>query len=147
MDLKQIKDRGSGRKKKMRVGRGPGSGKGKTSGRGQKGYGSRSGTGGKMGFEGGQMPAYRRLPKRGFTNSPFQVVYSIVNVGNLKDFGSGETVDLEGMKAKGLIKKNARLLKVLGGGDIGVSLKVRAHRFSAAARKKIEDAGGEVLEN
>lgn len=147
MDLKQIKNRGSGHRKKMRVGRGPGSGKGKTSGRGQKGYGSRSGTGGKLGFEGGQMPIYRRLPKRGFTNSPFQVNYSIINVGDLKGFESGETVDLEGMKARGLVKKNARLLKVLGGGEIEIGLKIRAHRFSAAARRKIEEAGGEVLEN
>ncbi len=146
VDLKEIKHKNSGHKKKKRVGRGPGSGLGKTSGRGMKGYGSRSGSGGKLGFEGGQMPLYRRLPKRGFTNAPFKVVYSTVNVSGLNSFEEGSVVDLDGIKKKGLVRKNARMLKVLGGGEIDKKLKVKAHKFSAAARKKIEAAGGEIEE-
>ena len=146
MDLKDVKSKGSAHHRSKRVGRGPGSGKGKTCGRGQKGYGSRSGSGGKVGFEGGQMPIYRRLPKRGFTNAPFKVTYSTVNVGDLAGFSAGETVDLAAVKAKGLVKKNAKLLKILGGGELGSKLTVRADRFSASARQKIEAAGGEAVE-
>jgi len=144
VSLKEIKCKGSGRKKKMRVGRGPGSGKGKTSGRGMKGQGSRSGTGGKMGFEGGQMPLYRRLPKRGFTNAPFKVVYTTINVGDLEVLNEGDQVDLALLKTKGMIKKNAKKLKILGGGELKTKLKIQADNCSASARQKIEAVGGEI---
>ena len=147
VDLKTIMSADTGRKKKMRVGRGPGSGKGKTSGRGMKGQGSRSGVGGKVGHEGGQMPLYRRQPKRGFTNAPFKVTYTAVNVGALENIEEGSEVDLALLKSKGLVKKNARRLKILGTGELSRKLKVKAHRFSDAARKKIEAAGGEVEES
>lgn len=144
VDLKDIKSKGTGRKKLMRVGRGPGSGKGKTCGRGHKGYGQRSGTGGKVGFEGGQMPLYRRLPKRGFTNAPFKVTYTTVNVGRLKAFGDGDVVDLAVLKEKGLVRKNARRIKILAGGDLEIKLTVKADRFSTKAKEKIEAAGGQT---
>jgi large subunit ribosomal protein L15 len=147
VNIKEIKSIGTGRRKKMRVGRGPGSGQGKTAGRGHKGYGQRSGTGGKLGFEGGQMPLYRRQPKRGFTNAPFKVTYSSVNVGDLKDIADGESVDIEFLKASGLLRKNARRLKILGGGELNRKLKIKADRFSATARQKIEAAGGEIEES
>ncbi len=147
VDLKDIKCKGSARKKLMRVGRGPGSGKGTTSGRGNKGYGQRSGASGKVGFEGGQMPLYRRQPKRGFTNAPFKVTFSAVNVGNLNEIEEGGVVDLALLKEKGLIKKNARRVKVLGGGELKTKLTVKAHKFSATAREKIEAAGGTIEES
>ena len=131
----------------MRVGRGPGSGKGKTCGRGTKGYGSRSGSGGKVGFEGGQMPLYRRQPKRGFTNAPFKVTYTTVNVGDLRVLDEGTVVDLSLLREKGFVKKNARRLKILGGRELDRKLFVKADRFSASARRKIEEAGGEIEEN
>ncbi len=144
VDLKDIKCKGSARKKLMRVGRGPGSGKGTTSGRGNKGYGARSGSGGKLGFEGGQMPLYRRQPKRGFTNAPFKVTYTAINVGTLSEVEEGSVVDLALLKEKGLIKKNAKRVKVLGGGELKTKLTVKAQKFSAKAREKIEAAGGSV---
>jgi large subunit ribosomal protein L15 len=146
MDLKTIKTTKTSRTKHVRVGRGPGSGLGKTCGRGQNGYGSRSGSGGKLGFEGGQMPLYRRLPKKGFTNALFRKTYSILNLRDLKVFESAAVVDLESAKAHKLIKENATNLKVLGSGDLTTKLTVKANKFSAAARKKIEAAGGVVEE-
>lgn len=146
VDLKDIKCKGSARKKLMRVGRGSGSGKGTTSGRGNKGYGQRSGASGKVGFEGGQMPLYRRQPKRGFTNAPFKVTYSAINVGTLNELEEGVVVDLALLKEKGLIKKNAKRVKVLGGGELKAKLTVKAGRFSATAREKIEAAGGSIQE-
>ena len=146
MDLKTIKKTKTSRKKRTRVGRGPGSGLGKTCGRGMNGYGSRSGSGGKLGFEGGQMPLYRRLPKKGFSNHPFKKVFSIVNVRDLKVFKDGETVDLEAVKAHRLVKDNATNLKILGSGELGIKLTVKANKFSESARQKIESAGGAVEE-
>lgn len=130
-------------KKKKRVGRGRGSGTGKTSGRGQKGQKARAGHhGARPGFEGGQMPMQRRLPKRGFKN-PFRKEAFAVNVSELaKRFEAGATVDIEAMRAAGLIPKRADLVKVLGSGEISAKLSVKAHRFSKSAVSKIEAAGG-----
>lgn len=135
--------------KKKRVGRGPGSGLGKTSGRGNKGQKSRSGYSGKRGFEGGQMPLHRRLPKRGFTNI-FKKEWAEVNLADLdKLFDTGSTVTPEALVEKGLVRKKLqKAIVILGQGEIKKSLTVNAHRFSAAAKQKIEAAGGktEVLQ-
>jgi len=145
MNLQDVKTPGSALKKGRRVGRGPGSGRGCTAGKGNKGQGSRSGVGGGLGHEGGQMPLYRRLPKRGFTNAIFRQTYAIVNVDELaKAFPQGGDVDLAAVKAVHLIKKNASKLKVLGNGEVKVALKVSCDRVSASARAKIEAAGGSV---
>lgn len=140
MDISKAVGVDVGRRHKVRKGRGTGSGKGKTSSRGSKGAAARSGFGGLMHREGGQMPLIRRLPKRGFNNI-FRVEYEVVNVEQLAQF-SGETIDIDFLKGKGLIKKRARLLKVLGGGELSVAVDVVAHAFSKSAREKIEAAGG-----
>jgi len=129
-------------KKKKRLGRGRASGLGKTSGRGHKGQRSRAGSGVKPGFEGGQMPLQRRLPKRGFTNI-FRVENRFVNIGIIAGiFKAGETVDPEVLLEKGLIKGAKGPVKVLGSGDISIPLTIRANAFSASAITKIEAAGG-----
>lgn len=126
-----------------RVGRGPGSGHGKTSTRGREGATSRSGYAMKVTYEGGQMPLFRRLPKRGFTNGPFKVVYAVVNVGELGVFKAGTKVTREELFAKGILKGNKHLpVKVLGDGELSVSLTVAADRFSKSAEGKIAKAGG-----
>jgi len=125
---------------RKRVGRGPGSGHGKTAGRGSKGQKSRSGYSHLRGFEGGQMPLHRRLPKRGFTNI-FRRPYDPVNLSNLAPFSAGQEVTPELLHSRGLTGKNS-LVKILGGGEIAKALIVRAHKFSASARAKIEKAGG-----
>jgi len=128
--------------RKKRVGRGRGSGLGKTSGRGHKGQGSRSGANIKSGFEGGQMPLQRRLPKRGFTNI-FRVENRTVNVGGLASaFEAGATADPAALERKGLIRGSKGPVKVLGDGEIGIKLTVRANAFSRTAVRKIEAAGG-----
>ncbi len=128
--------------KKKRVGRGPGSGLGKTAGRGNKGQKSRSGYSMKIGFEGGQMPLQRRLPKRGFTNI-FKKQWIEVSLGTLSDnFAANEEVTPEALHERGLIKKAQRDVVVLGTGDISKALRVSAHRFTKSAREKIEQAGG-----
>ena len=145
MNLQSVKTPAVKLKKGRRVGRGTGSGRGCTSGRGMNGQGSRSGTYGGLGHEGGQMPLYRRLPKRGFSNAVFHVSYDIVNVKDLATaFPQGGDIDLATLKKAQLVKKNASGLKVLGKGEIGVALKVKADRVSASARTKIEAAGGSV---
>lgn len=135
------------RKSVKRLGRGIGSGLGKTSGKGHKGQWARSGGGVRPGFEGGQMPLTRRLPKRGFNNH-FKKIYAIVNLAQLKDFEAGAVVDMETLYAAGLIKevKNAIGLKVLGTGEINVALTVRANKFSETAKEAIVKAGGTVEE-
>jgi large subunit ribosomal protein L15 len=132
-------------KKRKRIGRGTGSGVGKTGGKGQKGQKSRAGHHyAKPGFEGGQMPMQRRLPKRGFSN-PFRVEAHPVNVGLLgKRFEAGAVVDVDALRASGLLPKSANVVKILGEGELSVNLTVRAHRFSKSARDKIEKAGGTV---
>ena len=126
-----------------RVGRGAGSGLGKTSGRGHKGQKARSGGGVRPGFEGGQMPLIRRIPKRGFYN-PFSTHYAIVNVADLAAFEAGSVVDFATLKAAGLVKKELDGLKVLGEGELNVALTVKAAKFTQTAREKIEAAGGKA---
>ena len=130
-------------KEGYRKGRGPGSGNGKTAGKGHKGQNARSGGGVRPGFEGGQLPLYRKLPKRGFKNH-FAVNYAIVNVSALDVFNDGDIVNLDALMAKGIIKKPLDGLKVLGNGEITKKLTVEASIFSASAKEKIEAAGGKT---
>ena len=130
-------------KDSYRKGRGPGSGNGKTAGKGHKGQNARSGGGVRPGFEGGQLPLYRKLPKRGFKNY-FAVEYAIVNVEALNVFEDGETVNLEKLMAAGIISTPLDGLKVLGNGEITKKLTVEASIFSASAKEKIEAAGGKT---
>ena len=147
MNLMDVLSRSGPRKRRRRVGRGESSGRGKTSGRGHKGAKSRSGWGGMLAHEGGQMPLMRRLPKRGFNNKRFRTEYAILNVQDLeKYFEADSEVSLETAKGLGISKKRETLLKILGKGDISKKLTVKAHRFSATAREKIEAAGGTVVE-
>ena len=132
--------KGANRKSK-RVGRGIGSGHSKTSTRGYKGQLSRSGTSVRPGFEGGQMPLYRRLPKRGFNNI-FRKEYAVVNLESLAVFETGAQVDPEALKAKGLVKNSRGGIKILGEGEIKNALTVKAHKFSKSAAEKIQKAGG-----
>lgn len=131
-------------KSKKRVGRGKGSNKGKTCGRGHKGEKARSGSKLKPGFEGGQMPLYRRIPKRGF-NNPISSEYQIVNVKRLGEFRKGKEVTPKVLRERGIIKKKSVPVKILGDGELEKDLKVKAHKFSEGAKKKIENAGGEVI--
>ena len=128
-------------KKKVRVGRGSGSGCGKTSGRGHNGAGQRSGSGGMLQREGGQMPLIRRIPKRGFRNTMFRVAYDVVNLDSLTEF-AGVPITPEFLAGKGVTANRWGRLKVLARGDVSVALDVSAHAFSAAAKEKIEKAGG-----
>jgi large subunit ribosomal protein L15 len=129
------------RKRKVRVGRGIGSKLGKTAGAGNKGQKSRRGYSRRRGFEGGQMPLHRRLPKRGFRN-PFGVSYSIVNLEELNAFPAGETVTPELLRAHGFVRRATDAIKVLGDGELKNKLTVHAHAFSASAKEKITKAGG-----
>ncbi len=142
---KLIRPEGS-RKKRVRVGRGIGSGLGKTAGRGGKGQTARRGKGRPKGFEGGQMPLYRRMPKFGFKN-PTRRVFDVVNLAELEsNFESGANVDMEALVEKGLVRSSALLLKVLGDGTLTKKLSVKAHKFSKTATQKINQAGGQVEE-
>ena len=125
-------------------GRGAGSGNGKTAGKGHKGQNARSGGGVRPGFEGGQIPAYRRLPKRGFDNSKFADKYAIVNISDLEKFNDGDVVTVEALLEKRIVRKAYDGLKVLGNGEITKKLTVQAKIFSASAKEKIEAAGGKV---
>ena len=133
-------------KDSYRKGRGPGSGNGKTAGKGHKGQNARSGGGVRPGFEGGQLPLYRKLPKRGFNNAKFATVYAIVNVEALNAFEDGAVVDLEALMAKKIVRKTGDGLKILGNGELTRSLTVKATVFSASAKEKIEAAGGKIEE-
>ncbi|MBX3250664.1 MAG: 50S ribosomal protein L15 [Myxococcales bacterium] len=132
-------------RRKKRKGRGIGSGLGKTAGKGMKGQKARHGNNfGKIGFEGGQTPLYRRLPKRGFTNI-FAKKVAVLNVAELgKRFDAGATVDLDALRGAGLLKRDVDVVKVLGDGDLDKALTVKVHAFSASAKEKIEKAGGTV---
>lgn len=130
-------------KRRKRLGRGESSGRGKTSGRGHKGQRARAGGKGSKGFEGGQMPLQRRLPKRGFVNE-FKVKYNLVNIGDLSSFKKNDIVDAETLKKIGLIKSTRDKIKILGDGDIKIPLNVKANKFSASAQKKIVAAGGKA---
>ncbi|MCU0727010.1 MAG: 50S ribosomal protein L15 [Planctomycetes bacterium] len=146
MKLTDVLARSGPRQRKRRVGRGESSGAGKTSGRGAKGAKARSGWGGMIAHEGGQMPIIRRLPKKGFSNILFRKEYAILNVLDLeRHFAAGEEVSPEAAKLKGIMKKREMLLKILGKGEIGKALMVKAHRFSVTAREKVEKAGGTVV--
>ena len=129
--------------RRKRVGRGMGSGMGKTSTRGHKGQGSRSGTSMMRGFEGGQMPLHRRLPKRGFTNI-FRTEYTVLNLDRIAEIGETE-LTVEKLVALGFMKKRDGLLKVLANGEITTAVTVHAHKFSKAAQDKIEKAGGKAI--
>ncbi len=144
IELQALRPAPGARKKKRRLGQGPGSGRGKTAGRGQKGQSSRSGFSLYVGFEGGQMPLHRRLPKRGFTNI-FKKRYAIVNLDQLERcFEADEHVTPETVVAKGLVKRIHDGLKILGRGELTKPLIVSAHAVSRSAREKIENAGGRV---
>lgn len=132
-------------RQKKRIGRGPGSGTGKTSGKGHKGQNARSGGGVRPGFEGGQMPLYRRIARRGFSNYRFKVENLPVNLDRLSAaFEAGAEVDLEALKKRGLVSKNAESVKILGRGEIDKAVTIRGLQVSAGARTKIEAAGGSV---
>lgn len=131
-------------KSRKRVGRGPGSGNGKTSGKGEKGQNARSGGGVRLGFEGGQLPLFRRLPKRGFSNYEFKTRYATVNVEDLEVFEENTVVTIDLLKEKGLIKKELDGLKILGNGNLTKKLTVRADKFTNSAKAKIENIGGKT---
>jgi len=146
MDLKSVCQKGTPYKARQRVGRGIGSGKGKTSSRGHKGWGARSGSSRRPGYEGGQMPIYRRVPNRGFTNARFRTDYTTINVEKLDAFDDGATVDLQSILDKGLVSLNTKLLKVLGNGELKKKLTVHAQKFSKSAAEKIKSAGGTIAQ-
>jgi len=145
MDLNTLRPALGSTKNRKRIGRGPGSGHGKTSTKGHKGQKARSGGSIKAGFEGGQMPLQRRLPKRGFTPLD-RIEYSIVNLKQLEVFEVGSTVDAEALVSKGLIKNVSNAVKILGNGDLSKALKVTATKFSQSARDKIIASGGTIEE-
>ena len=144
MKLHELKAVEGSTKARKRIGHGPGSGTGKTSGKGEKGQNARSGGGVRPGFEGGQLPLFRRLSKRGFYNYEFRTVYSTVNVSDLNRFEDGTVVDLALLKEVGLIKKELDGVKVLGNGDLTKKLTVKANNFSKTAKEKIENIGGKT---
>ncbi len=144
MKLNELKYNEGSKKDIKRLGRGSSSGTGKTSGKGHKGQNARSGGGVRPGFEGGQLPLYRRLPKRGFSNALFKKVYAVINVSELNAFEDGTVVTPELLFEMGIIKKQLSGIKVLGNGEIKKKLTVRAHKFSNTAKEKIEKAGGKA---
>lgn len=143
MKLHELKPNPGSVKNRKRLGRGTATGQGKTAGRGMNGQKSRSGGGVRPGFEGGQMPLYRRLPKRGFTNI-FGTKYAEINVETLNMFEDGAEVTPEMLKSEGILKKQLDGVKILGNGDLAKKLTVKAHKFSKSAVEKIEAAGGKV---
>ena len=143
MKLNELSPAAGSAKAAWRKGRGPGSGNGKTAGKGHKGQNARSGGGVRPGFEGGQLPLYRKLPKRGFTNI-FATKYAIVNVEQLNAFDNGAVVDVNALLEKKIIRKELDGLKVLGNGEITKKITVKAAIFSASAKEKIEAAGGKA---
>ena len=146
MKLHELKPAEGSAKEAWRKGRGAGSGNGKTAGKGHKGQNARSGGGVRPGFEGGQLPLYRKLPKRGFNNARFAKVYTIVNVDALNVFEDGAVVDIDALLAKKIIRKPLDGLKVLGNGELTKKVTVRAAIFSATAKAKIEAVGGQAEE-
>lgn len=143
MKLHELKAVPGATKAPKRKGRGTGTGNGTTAGRGMNGQKSRSGGGVRLGFEGGQMPLYRRIPKRGFTNI-WGTEYTVLNVSDLNKFEAGSTVDLEAIKAAGLAKQVKDGIKILGNGNLEKGLTVKANKFSQTAIEKIEAAGGKA---
>ena len=143
MKIHELSPADGSRKTRKRVGRGPGSGHGKTSCRGHKGQKSRSGGGPRPGFEGGQMPLQRRLPKRGFTNI-FKKRYNLINIRDLNRFEPNASLDIEALKKAGLVKKLEDGIKLLGNGEVAFPVFIKVHKVSNSAREKIEDLGGTV---
>ena len=143
MKIHELSPAAGSTKEVKRIGRGHGSGNGKTAGKGHKGQNARSGGGVRPGFEGGQMPLARRIPKRGFNNI-FAEKMTVINVSDLAKFKEGTVVDAELLKAAGIIKKADNGVKVLGNGELNVNLTVKAAAFSASAKEKIEKAGGKA---
>jgi len=145
LKLHELKAPPGSKKKPRRKGRGTATGQGKTAGRGQDGQNSRSGGGVRIGFEGGQMPLYRRIPKRGFTNI-WRTEYEIVNVEALEVFDDGAEITKDMLIEKGLIRKSKNGLKILGDGKLSKKLTIKADKFSKSAREKIEASGGKAEE-
>ena len=144
MKLHELSPNPGSRQRRKRVGRGDSSGLGKTAGRGEKGQKSRTGSKIRPFFEGGQIPLFRRLPKRGF-NQPNHIEYALVNLNILEDnFAAGDVVDAESLRAKKLLGKAEKMIKILANGELTKALTVKAEKFSAAAKAKIEAAGGKV---
>jgi len=143
MNLSNLKPAKGSKRDRKRVGRGPGSGTGKTSGRGSKGQLAGSGYARKRGFEGGQMPLARRIPKRGFTNV-FRVAYTIVNLDSLARIAKKE-IAIKDLVESGLIQRDSERVKILGRGDLAAAKTIHAHKFSASAVKKIEEKGGKAV--
>ena len=144
MKLNTVKPAEGATKARKRVGRGPGSGIGKTAGRGENGQNSRSGGGVRIGFEGGQTPLFRRIPKRGFSNARFKKVYAVINLDDLNKFEDGAEVTPEILKNMGLVKNSLDGIKVLGNGKLEKKLTVKAHKFSQTAKEAIEKTGGKA---
>ena len=144
MKLNSIYPSEGATKTRKRVGRGPGSGLGKTSGRGENGQKSRSGYSRKAGFEGGQLPLYRRIPKRGFSNALFKKEYAVINLSDLNKFENGSEITPELLKEMGILKNQLYGVKVLGNGTLEKKLVVKAHKFSKVAKEQIEKLGGKA---
>ena len=144
MKLNELSPAQGSAKAAWRKGRGPGSGNGKTAGKGHKGQNARSGGGVRPGFEGGQLPLYRKLPKRGFNNARFAKQYTVINVQSLNKFNDGEVVDAAALLAKGIINVINDGVKVLGEGELTKKLTVKAQVFSGSAKEKIEAVGGKT---
>ena len=144
MGLHNLKPAKGSVRKRKRVGRGPGSGTGKTAGRGENGQKSRSGYSRKIGFEGGQMPLHRRVPKRGFTNAMFRKEFSEVNIGRLEVFEEGTIVTPDVLLKRGIVKQVRDGVKILAKGDLTKALTVHAHKFSEKAKERIAGLGGKV---
>lgn len=145
MRLNQLSGISGNRRGRKRLGRGRGSGHGKTSGRGHKGQNSRAGRSVRPGFESGHVPLYRRLPHRGFNNANFKVEYAVVNVGSLSKIKRVKNIDRDTLIKARLIRKNAKLVKILGYGEVDRAFNVKADKFSGTASEKIIAAGGEVV--
>ena len=147
MNIQSLRPAENSRFSNKRLGRGIGSGVGKTSGKGHKGQNARSGGGVRVGFEGGQMPLIRKLPRRGFTNADFRKVYTVVNVSDLNKFDDKAVVDANALLEKGIVSKIEKYgIKVLGNGKLEKALTVKANKFSETAKKKIQDAQGSFEE-
>ena len=144
MKLHELRPSEGAFKTSKRLGRGTGSGLGKTSGKGHKGQNARSGGGVRPGFEGGQLPLFRRLPKRGFSNAPFKTRYAVINLSDLNKFEDGAVITPELLKEMGILKKQLAGVKVLGNGNLTKKLTVKASKFSASAVEKIEAIGGKA---
>ncbi len=144
MNLSELKPAPGSKKNRKRVGRGTGSGHGKTATRGTKGQNSRSGGGVRPGFEGGQMPIQRRVPKRGFSNARYKTEYAVVNVADLERFEAGSVVNIATLREAGLVKAVKDGVKILGNGELSKSLTVQANAFSKSAEEKITAAGGKA---